>query len=180
MTKKDINTTLEPAIESKDKKESISVTMKNNVLECDTNGEDGAQLFGSMIGVKDKHAFDLLLKQAVSSSSALENDYRYNSVMPLLLDIAPQDALEGMLAVQMVAVHNLAMEMTKRALIDGQTVDGVNNNVNRITKLMNTYKSQVETLQKYRNKGQQTIQVQHVTVNDGGQAVVGNVAGGEG
>ena len=49
-----------------------------------------------------------------------------------------------MLASQMTATHNLAMEMSKRALLDGQTEDGVNFNVNRVTKLMRTFTSQAE------------------------------------
>jgi hypothetical protein len=161
-------------------KTRITATMKDDHLECDTKGGDKSLLFTEMLGVDDKTTFGLLLTQAASSSPIPKTDDKYNSVMPLLLDIAPQDALEGMLAVQMVASHNLAMEMTRRALVDGQTVDGVTQNINRSTKLMNTFKGQVETLQKYRNKGQQTIQVQHVTVNDGGQAVVGNIKGGKG
>jgi len=177
MTKKDTSK-VSGTIESKP--ERVSVVMKDNHLQCDTKGGDESRVFMDMVGVNDKGAFDLLLAQAANSSAITEIDDKYNSVMPLLLDIAPQDALEGMLAVQMVATHNLAMEMTRRSLINEQTVEGVNNNVNRITKLMNTFKSQVETLQKYRNKGQQVIKVQHVTVNDGGQAVVGNVKGGEG
>jgi hypothetical protein len=162
------------------KPERVAVVMKDNALECDAKGDDESRLFIEMFGIDDKKTFDLLLTQAFSSGSLGNADDKYNSIMPLLLDIAPQDALEGMLAVQMVASHNLAMEMTKRALVDGQTVDGVTQNVNRATKLMNVFKSQVETLQKYRNKGQQVIKVQHVTVNDGGQAIVGNVKGGKG
>jgi len=34
------------------------------------------------------------------------------------------------------------------------------------------FASQVEALKKYRSGGQQTIKVQHVTVNEGGQAIV--------
>mgnify|MGYP000686272952 CR=1 FL=1 len=177
MTKKDMSK-ISGIIESEPEK--VSVVMKDNALKCDAKDGDESKLFIDMFGVDDKDAFALLLAQAANSSALTDVDDKYNSIMPLLLDIAPQDALEGMLAVQMVATHNLALEMTKRALINEQTVDGVNYNVNRITKLMNTFKSQVETLQKYRNKGQQTIQVQHVTVNEGGQAVVGNVKGGEG
>jgi len=176
MTKKDMSK-ISGTIETKPAK--VSVVMKDSILKCDTKGEDESKLFMDMFGVDDKKAFDLLLAQAVNSSAITDIDDKYNSIMALLLDIAPQDALEGMLAVQMMATHNLAMEMTRRALVSDQTVDGVNNNINRITKLMNTFKSQVETLQKYRNKGQQTIKVQHVTVNDGGQAVVGNVGVGK-
>ena len=48
-------------------------------------------------------------------------------------------------------------------------------------KLARTYATQVEALRKYRNGGKQTVTVQHVNVEDGGQAIVGNVeAGGRG
>lgn len=56
-------------------------------------------------------------------------------------------------------------------------------NTNRATKLMRTFTAQVEALQKLRGKGQQTVRVEHVTVNAGGQAIVGHVehkARGEG
>jgi hypothetical protein len=39
----------------------------------------------------------------------------------------------------------------------------------------------MDTLKRYRSKGEQKVTVQHVTVNEGGQAVVGDVrTGGRG
>jgi hypothetical protein len=49
-----------------------------------------------------------------------------------------------------------------------------------LNKLARTFAAQVEALKKYRSPGEQTIKVQHVTVNDGGQAIVGNVNRGVG
>lgn len=51
--------------------------------------------------------------------------------------------------------------------------------VNFITKLMRTSTNQIETLNKYRTKGKQkiTVKLQHVSVSDGGQAIVGDVKG---
>jgi hypothetical protein len=106
-----------------------------------------------------------------------------NASMASLLEIDPQDSTELMLGAQMVTAHNVAMEMARRALmVDGQTDEVVNFNVNRMTKLMRTYTAQVEALNKYRNKGKQKITVkhQHVNVNDGGQAVIGDINQGEG
>ena len=103
-----------------------------------------------------------------------------NATLAAMHGIKPRDELEGMLATQMVAVHNMAMEMAQRAMFEDQTFEGVNANVNRVTKLMRTFTTQIEALQKYRTKGQQKITVQHVTVADGGQAVVGNVNRGGG
>lgn len=100
-----------------------------------------------------------------------------------LAGIAPQNTLESMMGVQMVGCHNAATEFLRRALRPDQTTAGVDLNVNRATKLLRTFTAQVEALQKLRGKGQQTVRVEHVTVNAGGQAIVGHVehkAGGEG
>lgn len=42
-------------------------------------------------------------------------------------------------------------------------------------RLMRIYNQQVDTLNKHRGKGQQKVTVEHVTVNEGGQAVVGSL-----
>lgn len=103
-----------------------------------------------------------------------------SATVAALAGIEPRDALEGMLAVQMVAVHNLALEMARRAVLPGQTTEGVDINVSRATRLMRTFTAQVEALQRYRSAGQQTVTVQHVHVADGGQAVIGSVSTGGG
>ena len=57
-----------------------------------------------------------------------------NASMAAILEIDPQDSTELMLATQMVTVHNITMEMSRRALlVDDQTEDGVNFNINRLT-----------------------------------------------
>ena len=45
-------------------------------------------------------------------------------------------------------------------------------------KLARTFTAQVEALKRYRNRADQTVRVEHVTVNEGGQAIVGNVSHG--
>jgi hypothetical protein len=88
--------------------------------------------------------------------------------------IRPQSPLEGMVAAQMVTAHTLAMNFAQRA-IKGDHIDHIDANVKRVAKLMGAFAKHMETLQKFRSNGQQTIQVQHVQVNEGGQAIVGNV-----
>jgi len=92
-----------------------------------------------------------------------------------LLGIKPTDEVEGMMAAQMVALHNASMECFRRAMLQGATFDGRSMNLKHAAKLTNCYSSMVNTLQKYRGKGRQKMTVEHVTVNDGGQAIVGNV-----
>jgi hypothetical protein len=43
-------------------------------------------------------------------------------------------------------------------------------------KLARTFAVQVEALKRYRTGGEQKVTVQHVTVNEGGQAIVGTVS----
>ena len=45
-------------------------------------------------------------------------------------------------------------------------------------KLAGIFAQQVEALDKHRRKGQQTVFVEHVHINDGGQAIVGSVSNG--
>jgi hypothetical protein len=42
-------------------------------------------------------------------------------------------------------------------------------------RLMRAYATQVEVLRRLRNGGHQYVRVEHVQINDGGQALIGNV-----
>ena len=44
------------------------------------------------------------------------------------------------------------------------------------SRLLRAYTTQVESLRRLRNGGSQFVRVEHVHVNDGGQAVIGAVA----
>src|SRR3984957_10257646 len=46
---------------------------------------------------------------------------------------------------------------------------------NAFNKLARTFAMQLEALKRYRTGGEQKVTVQHVTVGEGGQAIVGNV-----
>jgi hypothetical protein len=98
-----------------------------------------------------------------------------NRSAAILAGIQPKDELESMLAVQMIAVHNMAMDTLKLAMLTGQTFEGKRSNMSYATKMFRTFMAQVETLKRYRGGGQQKMIVEHVHVNEGGQAVVGTV-----
>jgi len=117
------------------------------------------------------------------SPDGLNEEYLNNFIqnsLALVGGIKPRDELEMMLAVQMIGVHNLAMEMLKRGIISGQTFEGTDAAVNRATKLLRTFTALLEALNKYRGKGHQKITVKHVTVEKGAQAIVGDVRAGGG
>ena len=98
-----------------------------------------------------------------------------NQAMAVLAGIQPQDEIEAMLAVQMIGVHNMAMETIGRAMLGGQTFEGRKCNVDYTTKMLRTFIAQVEALKRYRNGGPQNVKVGEVNVNEGGQAIVGTV-----
>ena len=141
-----------------------------------------AEFMAQLMGMPDESAGRLLFNQVmVCLPDEMRSHDKYDkAVFAMLGGIKPRDTLEGMLAAQMVAVHMISLSMAGRCVVEGQTVDATNSCVNRMAKLMRVFTSQLEALQRYRGKGQQTIQVQHVQVNEGGQAVVGNVQGGGG
>jgi hypothetical protein len=85
-----------------------------------------------------------------------------------------------MLAVQMIGVHNMAMEAMKTVMISDQYPQSKESNTNRATKLLRTFTAQMEALKKYRTGGHQKMIVEHVHVHQGGQAIVGNVSQGGG
>jgi hypothetical protein len=98
-----------------------------------------------------------------------------NAALAMVEAAAPTDEIEGALAVQMACTHTAAMAVLARldaALGPEQRVAACGSAAAR---LMRTYAAQVEVLRRLRNGGQQLVRVEHVHVNDGGQAVVGNV-----
>ena len=87
--------------------------------------------------------------------------------------IEPRDQVEAMLAAQMAATHLATMQMAVRVGA-AQTREGRESAERSFNRCARTFTSQTETLKRYWMGGEQkvTVQHQHVTVNDGGQAVV--------
>ncbi len=136
------------------------------------------------LGTADLELQNYLLNQAMETcfgfvtTERRKDEYQAlcsNRVMALLHGIQPQDEIEGMLAVQMVGVHNVVAELLKRVMLIGQSDIGKDLNVNQAAKMMRVFIAQIEALKKYRTGGQQKMIVEHVHVNEGGQAFVGQV-----
>jgi hypothetical protein len=129
-------------------------------------------------GTQDQQLQDRFLWEAANilPDFAVRQEQACNYVAAALRGITPRDWLEGMLGVQMVAVHSLAMELLRRAAFSAQTDLGVEVNVNRATKLLRMFTNMTETLSRYRGKVEQKMTVEHVHVYQGGQAIVGQVS----
>jgi len=98
--------------------------------------------------------------------------------------IGARNSLERMLAHQMAACHKTALDLMQEARmlnfkynLDANTSSVIQaRKLNSANRLMQTFQQAMTTLSKTRTGGQQTVVVQHVQVNDGGQAIV---AGGD-
>ncbi|MER9018902.1 hypothetical protein [Mesorhizobium sp. M0898] len=102
-----------------------------------------------------------------------------NFGMAMVAGIDPRDQLETMLATQMAAVHMATMTFARK-LQGSVTFEQQDSNERTFNKLARTFAAQVDTLKRYRSKGEQRVIVERVTVEKGGQAIVGNVARGGG
>jgi len=65
-------------------------------------------------------------------------------------------------------------------MLEQQTFEGRRESLNQANKLVRSYTTLMEGLDKHRGKGQQKVTVEHVHVHQGGQAIVGNVTTGGG
>lgn len=75
---------------------------------------------------------------------------------------------------QMATTHQAAMMMARRLnrVDNTQQPDSAERALNKTAR---NFAAQMDTLKRYRSKGQQTVRVERVTVEPGAQAVVGNV-----
>lgn len=157
------------------------------------DGEDGRPQMASAHSDEVGHAAWLMSTLGTSSPSFLTqqlnslevatagtatgdqpNVFGLNASLALIGAIGPNDELEGALATQMVSCHSLAMAMLCRAKSTNR-VDQLQIYGNLAVKLQRTFTAQIEALARMRGKGQQTVRVEHVTVQPGAQAIVGDV-----
>ena len=149
--------------------------------------KDGKGRLKDLGGSESDHWNNILANQALQSlwlknSSQEDRDRQSNAILAALTGIGPKDELEGMMAAQLIAAHNAAMECYRRAMIGEQTFEGRRENLTQASKLSRTYAALLEALNRHRGKGQQKVTVEHVHVHAGGQAVVGMLepSGGRG
>jgi len=100
-----------------------------------------------------------------------------NFMIAVIKGIEPRDQLETMLAAQMACIHMLTMDFARR-LANADNIQQQDSAERTLNKLARTFSVQVETLKRYRSTGEQKVVVEHVSVNEGGKAIVGNVAHG--
>ena len=160
---------------------------KPTITQQDPDDPLAAVKISEALGTADADLQGHLLMQVVNTFREVSADgagteaqaAAANKVIPILSGIQPQDEIEAMLAVQMIGVHNMAMDYIGKATRT-ERVDFMSTYMNGAAKSLRTFVAQMEALKKYRSGGQQRIVVEHVNVSEGGQAIVGVVNQGGG
>lgn len=141
----------------------------------------GELLLLEALGTTDREFYDgfvVQLGMAASRGGSID-ERTLKFMLAVVKGIEPRDQLETMLATQMAAIHVASMTAAAR-LASAEVRPQADSAQNALNKLTRTFAAQLEALKRYRSDGAQTIKVQHVTVNDGGQAIVGTVSQGGG
>ena len=105
-----------------------------------------------------------------------------NASLAFMEDCKPQGEVECALVLQMACTHAAAMAVLSRSGGHGtdRTIAAM---ASAAARLLRAYAAQVETRRRLRHGGSQVVRVEHVHVNEGGQALIGNVrkhgSGGE-
>jgi len=149
----------------------------DNVLQVETHG-DVERLCPS---APNRAVISELLGQiAVLGSHGKRIDQgASNFALGFVDSMKPRDTAETLLFTQMAAIHQATLMMARR-LNHVDNIQQQDSAERALNKLSRTFAAQMDTLKRYRSKGQQTVRVERVTVQDGGQAIVGTVERGRG
>lgn len=160
--------------------ESLTLDLRNNRGSDEERQEIYLAALSEATGASDPNYAMALFSQVLASLPQVEEKIvQYsNMVINTFRALSPKDEIEGMLVCQLIAIQAQAMEFMSRSVISSQSAQGVDLNINRSTKMLRLHHETMETLNRYRKKGTQTMVVQHVQVNQGGQAIVGQVQHG--
>ena len=106
-----------------------------------------------------------------SDGQPLEN---YNAGLTglALRSFGPKDPVEAMIAAQAVALHFASLECSRRAMLPQQSAEVASRLRKDAANSARAMVDMCEALDRRRGKGPQTIRVERVVVQDGGQAVV--------
>lgn len=153
----------------------------SNVSYDHEDGETAAFLLAAGVAAQERYFFPGLLSQIINASSkgGEADEQGLNFMMSVIRGIDPRDQVESMLAAQMAAAQMASMGCARK-LMNAEYQEQRESAERSFNRLCRTYTAQMEALKRYRSKGQQTVRVERVTVNDGGQAIVGPVNKGGG
>ncbi len=107
---------------------------------------------------------------------AEQRNFRNRASLAFIEGAKPQGEIESALLLQMACTHAAAMAVLGR--LGGGPDRNIALKASAVSRLLRAYTAQLEILRRLRNGGTQVVRVEHVHVNEGGQAIIGNVRSG--
>ncbi len=131
----------------------------------------------SSVGTHSPELAQMLLQQLVSASeiNSRQAEDDINGLLAFLQEMHVEDPVEAMLVCQMVACNQQAVKMLQQSRQE-MHADSTEQWLKIANRLMALFVKQTEALAKYKRKGHQSMQVEHLYINnDNGQAVIGSI-----
>jgi hypothetical protein len=98
-----------------------------------------------------------------------------NAALAMIEGFAPQNEVEAALAVQMACTHIATMSVLARLGPGVGPEDRAVRLASAVARLVRAFTNQFEAYRRLRHGGDQYVRVEHVHINEGAQAVIGNV-----
>ena len=115
------------------------------------------------------------LQAAARLPSGGVSEVALNAALAMIEGAAPRDEIEGALVIHMACTHAATMSVLARLGGGHGTERRVAALRSAAGRLLRAYSAQVEVFRRLRHGGHQHVRVEHVHINHGGQAIIGNV-----
>ena len=94
------------------------------------------------------------------------------SAVAALGELAPANAIEAMLATQMVASHNASLDLLRLSVSGGQDGRIIEERTRQYARVSDVFLRQLDRFQRQRGRQRQTIRIEHVRVVEDGKVTV--------
>jgi hypothetical protein len=144
--------------------------------------KDLEQAFNELTGIENFDLAAQIYGLCVMASTTSDNEERNTNIaMQALAESQANDVVEARLSSQAHALYTQGMKRLSHGQ-QSQRIDQADFHFKWATRFLRLHNETIEALNRYRRKGEQKVVVQHVNVNDGGNAIVGSqmIAGGRG
>lgn len=159
----------------------LRANLKDDLSGSDALGEYQSQLYATTGIISSEEAIQfigLAANALLSNPTDAKGTVAYmNRIASMMRSLEPKDTIEAQLISQLLVLHEQGLYWMGKAMRTDR-VDFSNTYINAATKLINRYHETLKALMRYRQGGDQKIIVENVNVNNGGQAIVGNVTRG--
>lgn len=99
---------------------------------------------------------------------------RAKTTKAIIEALDPADSTQLLLAAQLASMHKLSQKLLSQAY-NSQRLDHIQIFINLAVKTSNVFNQQISVMQKLKCGGQQKVVIEHVSVNNGSQAVIGTI-----